>query len=355
LLALAACGRPAEDRALAELSVGEAEAGGVAFAVEGGLACIRAIEPGAITLWAQAPALRIELAIAAQAETAWTITVENALFDAELTGATAIDVGGDHRTQRVWQVTLPPGGDVTLELAPSDLDDPAPWRFAALADIQTALPEVDEVFAAVNEVPDVRFVIVMGDLTQRGEPWEYEQLDEQLRSLDVPFYATLGNHELFGDADEWLRRFGRADVHFEFRGVAFSLIDSGNATIDPLVHDLLDGWLADDVDRIHVFATHYPLLDPIGARAAGFASRREAAALLQRLAAGNVDLTLYGHVHTHETFDNAGIPAHISGGGGADPMLLDGIDRHFLVVEVDPAGSTVTDVEVVRVDDPYEW
>ncbi len=49
-------------------------------------------------------------------------------------------------------------------------------------------------------------------------------------------------------------------------------------------------------------------------------------------------------------FVNAGIPAHVSGGGGAEPMRLDGIDRHFLVVDVDPAAEVVTGVGVVRVD-----
>ena len=31
-------------------------------------------------------------------------------------------------------------------------------------------------------------------------------------------------------------------------------------------------------------------------------------------------------------------------------MLLDGIDRHFLTVDVDPAGDQITAVTVVRVD-----
>jgi 3',5'-cyclic-AMP phosphodiesterase len=81
-----------------------------------------------------------------------------------------------------------------------------------------------------------------------------------------------------------------------------------------------------------------------------FASRREAESVLARLAAARVDLTLYGHIHTYAGFENAGIPAHISGGGGAEPMRFDGIDRHFLVVDVSPAQNAVLSVRVVRVD-----
>ena len=73
--------------------------------------------------------------------------------------------------------------------------------------------------------------------------------------------------------------------------------------------------------------------------------------LLERLAEGEVDLTLYGHIHSYYAWANAGIPAYISGGGGALPEKLDGIGRHFLVVEPDPPGG-VASVALVRVDDP---
>jgi Icc protein len=76
---------------------------------------------------------------------------------------------------------------------------------------------------------------------------------------------------------------------------------------------------------------------------------RDGHRLLGRLVEGGVDLTLYGHIHTHVAFENAGIPARISGGGGADPMKLDGIDRHFLVLDVDD--RAIQNVSVHRVDD----
>jgi Icc protein len=100
---------------------------------------------------------------------------------------------------------------------------------------------------------------------------------------------------------------------------------------------------------VHIFGTHYPPIDPAGARAGSFRSRKEAAKLLSLLAAGEVDLTLYGHIHSYYSFSNAGIPAHISGGGGAIPERLDGIGRHFMVIETDPPRGVGT-VGLVRVD-----
>jgi len=71
-------------------------------------------------------------------------------------------------------------------------------------------------------------------------------------------------------------------------------------------------------------------------------------ALLEKLAAGSVDLTLYGHIHSYYSYENAGIPAVISGGGGAHPERMDGIGRHYVVVTLDD--TRVLGTEVVRVD-----
>ena len=83
----------------------------------------------------------------------------------------------------------------------------------------------------------------------------------------------------------------------------------------------------------------WPPIDPVGTRAAAFRSTRDGNRLLSRLVGGRVDLTPYGHIHTYVAYENAGIPAYISGGGGAEPLRGDGIDRHFLVIEVDPASG----------------
>lgn len=266
---------------------------------------------------------------------------------------------GDRPTVATFQTTLD-AGTHALRIAPVDADQVGPFRAVAMADIQTALPLVHEVFAAINAVPELRFVVGMGDLTERGRLEEYELYERQLEELAIPFYTTLGNHELWSDHMRFLDRFGRASFQFRFKGVAFTFADSGDAGLDPLVEEWLDGWLADARDQPHVFLTHMPPVDPLGLRYGAFRSSRDGRRLLSRLVEGDVDLTLYGHIHTLIEYDNAGIPAYVSGGGGADPMLLDGIDRHFLVVELAPpaggalapldAASGVAGVTVHRVD-----
>jgi Icc protein len=165
-----------------------------------------------------------------------------------------------------------------------------------------------------------------------------------------PFYTTLGNHELWQPASAWQARFGRASFQFTFHDVAFTFLDSGNGGLDPLVHAWVDDWLALAHDRLHLTLTHFPTVEPSGARAGSFRDETEAVDLLARMAAAGVDLALYGHIHTLLTYEHAGIPAWVSGGGGATQERWDGIGRHFLTIDLDPIARTA-DVGVVRVDE----
>jgi hypothetical protein len=351
---LAGCLRPTEERARRDLEVGKAEAGGVRVAVDDGLAVVRRAEAGELELWMSAPAAVVRLEVASSAERSWKLVVENALPDLELSakGATVTPVVSDSKRpkRKIWTLALG-AGDVELALAPPDANDRSPWSFAVMSDVQEAIDDVRDIYHELNEVERVRFLLGAGDLTEQGNDEQLEVFREELEVANVPYYTTLGNHELgvSTEAPAYQRHYGRANFRFVYRGVHFSMLDSASATIDPIVYDWLDGWLEDGRQSVHVVAMHIPPLDPIGVRNGAFASRNEAAKLLTRLANGKVDLTLYGHIHSYYDFDNAGIPAYISGGGGAIPERFDHIGRHFLVVDVDPEKG-IAGVDVVRVD-----
>jgi 3',5'-cyclic-AMP phosphodiesterase len=353
-----ACVRPAEERTLDDLDVGIAEAEGLSIEIEQGAAQVRTLRAGEIRLWAQQPVLRGRLRSASDGSpAAVTLTVENCMPGAELLardgGGAPVEVsalGGERPTVCRFELVPPAGQDTVLDLAPPDAGTAGRFRFAAMGDIQTALPSVDEVFERIDQEPDLRFVFSMGDLVEDGRLDEYDLLLAKLERLDIPYFSTIGNHELRANIDRWHELFGRYNVHFTFKGAAFSIVDSGNASLDPLVYDWLDEWTSEAAGGVHVFGTHYPPIDPVGVRQGAFRSRKEAAKLLALLAGGHVDLTLYGHIHSYYAYSNAGIPAYISGGGGALPEKFDGIGRHFLVVEVDPARG-IDSVGVVRVDE----
>lgn len=349
-LATMACTRPGEDRARAELLVGVASAGDVDVEVAGGLAAIRDLSDHRLELWSGAPAIDVRIELGPSASGPWTLVLRNILPDAIVTiGDTSyLRAPGDPPTTGTFTVALIAGIN-DVRVGPPDAAFAEPFRIVAMADIQTALPEVDEVFAEINSIEDARFVVGMGDITDQGEIAEYELFDRQYQTLRIPFYTTLGNHELWGDPQDYFDRFGRASFQFLFKEVAFTYADSGDGGIDPLVETWLDDYFDAARDRTHVFLTHMPPIDPVGIRYAGFRSAQDGRRLISRLVEADIDLALYGHIHTLVEYEDAGIPSYISGGGGAQPLLWDGIDRHFLIIDID-ADTGVRSVDVHRVD-----
>ncbi len=341
------CERPAKERAERDLEIGHASSAELDVDVAHGLAAVRALEPERVVLWASAPGFELEL----DAQSARTVRVEvhNCLPDAVLSAidqdALVTSVAMEPATRTAWEVELPEGTS-RFRFAAPDADDPSAWSFALMSDVQEAIDGVQDIYQRVNE-EDVRFLLGAGDLTRRGTRSELERFRDELLGLDVPYYTTLGNHELGVSPSLYQDYYGRANFQFEFRGVVFTMLDSASATLDPLVYDWLDGWLARGRKSVHVVAMHIPPLDPTGVRNGAFASRGEAASLLARLAEEHVDLTLYGHIHSYYEFDNAGIPAYISGGGGAIPERFDDMGRHFMVIDVDT--ERVRRTRVVRV------
>jgi 3',5'-cyclic AMP phosphodiesterase CpdA len=275
-------------------------------------------------------------------------TLPAALLDVEPAGvATPLDAA--RATQKRWLIDATPGTDVKLTLRPP-AEPTAPWRFAVLSDIQEAIDRVQDIYARMNADSSIVFVASAGDLTTRGATEQLVRFQHELESLRVPYFATMGNHELGNDDGvPFQTLFGRGNFRFAFGGAQLTFIDSASATLAPRVYDWLTAWLAEAGDRASVVLMHIPPIDPIGVRNGSFADRNEAAKLLANLAAGGADLTLYGHIHSYYAFSNAGIPAYISGGGGSIPERFDGIGRHYLTVDVDPTRG-ILQTAVVRID-----
>lgn len=340
------------ERADFDQEVGHASAAGAELNIDDGLAVVRRLGEGDVHLWSSAPAWtgRLEVPRAGS----WRIVIDNALPEATLRLSSEGEevalatTTGVRPTQRVVEGDLPAGA-LRLRFAPPDLDDRRPFRIALMSDIQEAVGEVSDLFDAIEREDGVRFLLGAGDLAENGTREQLLRVQRELEGFNLPYYTTLGNHDV-GEPKAWQQLFGRGNFQFRFRGVVFTMLDSAAASVEPRVYDWLEGWLKAAADDVHVVGMHIPPLDPVGVRNGGFGSRHEAGKLLQRLATGGVDLTVYGHIHSFYAFDNAGIPAIISGGGGAIPERLDGVERHFVVIELD-ADDGVLGQRVVEVDE----
>lgn len=341
----ASCVHVAEERTKDDERVGHRRTAAMDVDVDDGAACIRSIDAGELRVRAQTPAPVIRVRVRDGA-TAVRLTVENVFPDATLSVGQLVAEGPRTKT---WLVDAP-AGEIVAQLHAPDEASRAPFRFALLADVQEDIARVGDIYARINEDPAIRFVLFSGDLTRRGHEEELIEFERRERELRVPLFATLGNHELASDQLYFQQMYGRGSYQFVFRDVAFTMLDSASATIDPLVYGWLDGWLTRGRGRAHVVAMHIPPFDPVGTRNGAFGSRAEASKLVAMLAEAGVDLTLYGHIHSYYAYENGGIPAYVSGGGGAVPERLDGIGRNYLAIDVDPLRGAIVNVGLVRID-----
>ena len=302
--------------------------------------------PWSASLWAAAPRLSARIRGASEPI---VLTIANVLPAAELRldGVVIPREVTERPTLGRW--TLPAVDDGMIVVESPDADELRPHTVAVLSDIQDAVDDVHEIFERMNEDAPL-YVISTGDLSSNGRASELEAIMSQLEVLEVPFYSTVGNHEVPGP-EIWHALFGPFSTFFVQHGVAVSLVDSSNATIDPSLYQRVVSFADEHRDRAHLWLTHVPLMDASGLRSGAFSSRNEAARTLQMLADHEVDALFFGHVHSFYAYELAGVPTYISGGGGAVPERLDGIDRHYLLVDLVPDDpDPVAGVSLVRVD-----
>lgn len=111
-----------------------------------------------------------------------------------------------------------------------------------------------DVVTAINE-ERVNFSLLLGDLTDNGLAYEFDNVTKRLNNLDRPFYPVIGNHDKSEGAwiTEWARLGqGNSTYSFNFSGWHFIILDSVNDS-DPaqgiITPDIMK-WLEDDL-RAH--------------------------------------------------------------------------------------------------------
>ncbi len=348
LVCVAGCMPPDGAHCRQDDKVGQAsQADGSAVEVAQGLAAVHVFTEGYLELWAQSPVLHLSYEVGARAPATLRVRVRNIPADAVLWPFAAAEpvlrLPGTRPTVGEWLLPVSPGQRLELEVAPPDGAAAGDFAFGVLSDIQEALDRFGDFAEPLEAEAGLRFVISTGDLARNGTAASFRAVQAALEALPVPFYSTIGNHDLPGVVPHWGDIFGRTSFHFRFKGVAFSLLDTATASLDGCVYEALQGWLAASRGGLHVVAMHIPPFDPVGTRSGAFRSRREGLRLLNTLGAAGVDMTFYGHLHTAMFFANGGIPAWISGGGGAIEERMDGIGRHYLRVDV---GGVPRDLQV---------
>src|SRR6266849_3189754 len=191
----------------------------------------------------------------------------------------------------------------------------APVLIAQISDLHIKRPgerayEMVETAAALERCiahlngfqPRPAFVVISGDLVDRGLKEEYAHLRQLLKPLELPFAAIPGNH------DE-RRQFRRAFSDQSFAQLSVPAKDYGE--LDPATLQWLDSELAVAPDRPALVFLHHP---PFATGIAhmdrqNLRNAPQLAAVVERHP--QVRLIAAGHVHRAVTTSFAGVAASI--------------------------------------------
>ena len=182
---------------------------------------------------------------------------------------------------------------------------PQETRFAVIADTHVgagnAAAELEAIVARINGLPGVAFVVLAGDITEKGGPAEFGEAKRILDELAVPYYALPGNHDshwlgygLSGFRNTWREEkflFQKNNTYF----IGIHGWDLGH--VSP--QDLL--WLERRVSECPPSSTilifiHQPL------------NSLDNAFAVSNILRGRRAFVLSGHVHRNEEVEYNGIP-----------------------------------------------
>lgn len=139
---------------------------------------------------------------------------------------------------------------------------------ALTGDSQRFYDNVDRFVSRVNEIPEVDFILLNGDISDFGMLKEYEWVHRSFSKLNKPYFGVVGNHDVVSNGENvFLNMYGPLDFSFVYDSVKFILHNTnGREYSDRRIPDMewLSGQLMKNEDEhVHYFVTvaHVPPFD----------------------------------------------------------------------------------------------
>jgi hypothetical protein len=237
---------------------------------------------------------------------------------------------------------------------------PKPVRFSLLGDWgsgDASTVEIARQMAAVHDRAPLDMVVTAGDnIYPDGAASRFAEYFERpfvaLIKRNVPFYATLGNHDVRAGAEAQMRY-----PLFHMGGRNYYTVAAGGSTLELFMLDsnAMDGrqvrWLEGSLERSSalwkVAVFHHP---PFSSGKKHGSDERIRRALHPIFVRAGVAAVFSGHDHVYQRVTpQEGVQYFVSGAGGkirvgnlkmADPLVAAGYDddSHFMLIEADAAG-----------------
>ena len=245
--------------------------------------------------------------------------------------------------QRVFE-SLQGGLAVPAAIAPTD---PNRFSFAVFGDIQIQSENRHTLARFKQDVATngISFFVVLGDITENGSVDEFTKAKADLDSVGIPYYTTIGNHDLFQSPDAggwgtWKTTFGAATYSVTIaNAIRFILLDTSSGEVGDTQMRWFEAALqAPTSARYTIVGSHYGVHDGITPtiwRLESLEERYKVTSLLNRY---GVYAYTGGHVHGFRS-GQLGSTLHFSV-GSMFPYELDYGTRGYLLFTYDSGNLT---------------
>ena len=165
------------------------------------------------------------------------------------------------------------------------------------------LEKLAEVIAADSEI---KFVIIIGDITQCAYKEDIIKFIEIARSMGVPCYPVIGNHDIyFNNWSNWKELIGSTCYRIDGGGATLFMLDSANAYFGKDQLDWLDRELKSTGGRVFAFThSNFFVESPVDIQQVTDA--RERARVLSILR-NRCDVMFTGHLHKRIITEAGGV------------------------------------------------
>ncbi len=230
---------------------------------------------------------------------------------------------------------------LSLSFAIAQTNEKAPLKFAFLADLHVVEegPSINDLLKCIEDInnnPDIKFVILAGDITEFGNDEEIYFAKKLIDKLNKPYYIIAGNHDSKwseSGCNTFVEAFGYEMFEFEAAGIKFIGCNSGpNMRMMPaLVPRESMVWLDSISKAIEptqpvIFVNHFPMDTSV----------LNYTRVLDKLKEMNTQLIMGGHWHQNRAMVYQGLPGML----GRSTQKKGKLGAGYNIVTID--GSTIT-------------
>lgn len=154
-------------------------------------------------------------------------------------------------------------------LEASNTEEFEPFKFVLTGDSQAVVEHMSDVIGLVNNMKDVSFITLAGDITDRGLNKEYEFIGRAIEESVKPLLTVVGNHDGLNNSKKiYSEMFGPLNYSFIYKNIKFVMwnnnpyewyvdleflskeLSSGHRTIVIAHQPPLGGSLSDDREAL---------------------------------------------------------------------------------------------------------